>query len=82
MTKAMLFLKVFYIAERQTFVERRPVIYELSTQTEREKQKSNIFFKVKIVRTIYYIFSYYIFGWDRRTENVITENVIHSTKLV
>ena len=78
----MLFSKVFYIAEWQTFVERRPVIYELSTQTEREKQKSNIIFEVKIVRTIYYIFGYYISGWDLRTENVITENVIHSTKLV
>ena len=78
----MLFLKVFYIAEWQTFVERRPVIYKLSTQTEREKQKSNIIFKVKIVRTIYYIFGYYIFGSEVPTENVITENVIHSTKLV
>ena len=44
----MLFLKVFYIAEWQIFVERRPVIYKLSTQTEREKQKSNIIFKVKL----------------------------------
>ena len=43
----MLFLKVFYVAEWQTFVERRPVIYELSTQTEREKQ-NNIIFKVKL----------------------------------
>ena len=43
----MLFLKVFYFAEWQTFVERRPVIYE-STQTEREKQKSNIIFEVKL----------------------------------
>ena len=67
----MLFLKVFDIAEWQTFVERRPVIYELSTQTKREKQKSNIIFKVKIVRTIYYIFGYYIFGWTVVTENVI-----------
>ena len=74
----MLFSKVFYIAEWQTFIERGPVIYELSTQTER----SNIIFKVKIVRTICYIFGYYISGWDLRTENVITENVIHSTKLV
>ena len=74
----MLFSKVFYIAEWQTFIERGPVIYELSTQTER----SNIIFKVKIVRTIYYIFGYYISGWDLRTENVITEKVIHSTKLV
>ena len=30
----------------------------------------------------YYIFGYYISGWDHPTENVITENVIHSTKRV
>ena len=30
----------------------------------------------------YYICGYYISGWDHRTENVITENVIHSTKRV
>ena len=35
----MLFLKVFYIAEWQTFVERRPVIYEfLHKQSERNKK--------------------------------------------
>ena len=62
----MLFLKVFYMAEWQTFVERRTVKYEFSTQTEREKQKSNIILKVKIVKTIYYIFGYYISGWDIR----------------
>ena len=27
---------------------------------------------------IHYIFGYYIFGYDRPTENVITENVIKS----
>ena len=53
----------------------------LHKQSERNK-KSNIIFKIKIVRTIYYISGYYISGWDFRTENVITENVIHSTKLV
>ena len=31
---------------------------------------------------IYYIFGYYIFGCDHPTENVITENVIYSTKPV
>ena len=30
----------------------------------------------------YYIFGYNISGWDHPTENVITENVIHSTKPV
>ena len=30
----------------------------------------------------YYIIGYYISGWDHSTENVITENVIHSIKLV
>ena len=30
----------------------------------------------------YYIFGYYISGWDHHPENVITENVIHSTKVV
>ena len=30
----------------------------------------------------YYIFGYYISGRDQQTENVITENVIHTTKLV
>ena len=29
-----------------------------------------------------YIFGYYISGCDQPTENVITEKVIHSTKLV
>ena len=30
-----IFKSIKYIAEWQTFVERRPVIYKLSTQTER-----------------------------------------------
>ena len=30
----------------------------------------------------YYIFGYNISGWDHPTENVITENVIHSKKPV
>ena len=30
----------------------------------------------------YNIYGYYISGCDHPTENVITENVIHSTKLV
>ena len=40
---------------------------------------------LSIIQTLadyYYIFGYYISGCDRPAENVITENVIHSTKLV
>ena len=40
---------------------------------------------ISIIQTLadyYYIFGYYISGCDHQTENVITENVIHSTKLV
>ena len=40
---------------------------------------------LSVIQTLadcYYIFGYYISGCDRPTENVITENVIHSTKLV
>ena len=40
---------------------------------------------LSIIQTLadyYYIFGYYISGCDHPTENVITENVIHSTKLV
>ena len=40
---------------------------------------------LSIIQTLadyYYIFGYYILGCDHPTENVITENVIHSTKFV
>ena len=40
---------------------------------------------LSIIQTLadyYYIFGYYISCCDHPTENVITENVIHSTKLV
>ena len=40
---------------------------------------------LSIIQTLadyYYIFGYYISGCDHPTENVITENVIHSTNLV
>ena len=40
---------------------------------------------LSIIQTLadyYYIFGYYISGSDHPTENVITENVIHSTKLL
>ena len=40
---------------------------------------------LSVIQTLadyYYIFGYYISGCDRQTENAITENVIHSTKLV
>ena len=58
-------------------------IYLWVFYTNRAREtKNNIIFNVKIVRMIYYIFGYYISGWDYPTENVITENVIHSTKIV
>ena len=31
---------------------------------------------IQILLDYYYIFGYYISGWDHQTENVITENVI------
>ena len=37
---------------------------------------------IQILPDYYYIFGYYISGWDHPTENVINENVIHSTKHV
>ena len=37
---------------------------------------------IQISLDYYYIFGYYISGWVHPTENVITENVIHSTKHV
>ena len=40
---------------------------------------------LSIIQTLpdyYYIFGYYISGCDHPTENVITQNVIHTTKPV
>ena len=37
---------------------------------------------IQILPDYYYIFGYYVSDWDHPTENVITENVIHSTKRV
>ena len=36
---------------------------------------------IQILLDYYYIFGYYISGWDHPTENVITENVIHSKNM-
>ena len=35
---------------------------------------------IQTLQDYYYIFGYYISGYDHPTENVITEQVIHSTK--
>ena len=50
-----------------------------------KKHRRDVRILLSIIQTLadyYYIFGYYISDCDHPTENVITENVIHSTKLV
>ena len=47
-----------------------------------ERDVRILFSIIQTLADYYYIFGYNISGCDHPTENVITENVIHSTKLV